>query len=61
MIDGTTRSLDPRLQRPVPRYTSYPTVPAWSADVGPAAYRDGLRALAGGGPRPVSLYVHLPL
>jgi len=60
MIDGTTRSLDPRLQRPVPRYTSYPTVPAWSADVGPAAYRDGLRALAGGGPRPVSLYVHLP-
>jgi oxygen-independent coproporphyrinogen-3 oxidase len=52
--------IDPRLQRPVPRYTSYPTVPAWNTEVGADAYRDGLLRLAGRGRRPVSLYVHLP-
>jgi len=44
--------------RPVPRYTSYPTVPFWSRDFGEEDYLD---ALAEADPRaPASLYVHLP-
>jgi oxygen-independent coproporphyrinogen-3 oxidase len=49
-----------RLDVAVPRYTSYPTVPAWSETFGPA---DHARALAAAGTRaeaPLSLYVHIP-
>jgi oxygen-independent coproporphyrinogen-3 oxidase len=42
----------------LPRYTSYPTAPAFSADVGPEAYADGLARL--GAADPVSLYLHIP-
>ncbi len=42
-----------------PRYTSYPTAPEWTEDIGPAEYRAAAeRANASGAP--VSLYVHLP-
>ena len=49
-----------RFSGPGPRYTSYPTVPAWSDaltedDVRAAYARAGLRA-----DEPLSLYVHLP-
>jgi oxygen-independent coproporphyrinogen-3 oxidase len=41
-----------------PRYTSYPTVPAWSESVGPAQYRQSLASLKDA--EPLSLYFHLP-
>jgi oxygen-independent coproporphyrinogen-3 oxidase len=45
-------------ERNVPRYTSYPTAPHFSAAVGPATYADWLAAL----PREasLSLYIHVP-
>jgi len=49
-----------RLDRPGPRYTSYPTVPVWSRDFGPTDYEaalDGLDADTGG---ELSVYLHLP-
>ena len=42
-----------------PRYTSYPTAPAWRDDFGPAEYRAALERSAKSA-RPLSLYVHLP-
>ena len=49
-----------RYDVPGPRYTSYPTVPAWRAPFGAAEYREALRELARLEQDPVSLYVHLP-
>lgn len=45
-------------ERNVPRYTSYPSAPHFSGQVGPDTYRDWLKAL----PRAsrVSLYIHVP-
>jgi oxygen-independent coproporphyrinogen-3 oxidase len=49
------------LSRPGPRYTSYPTAPEWSAEVGPETYAEHLaRAEALGADEPLSLYVHIP-
>ncbi len=44
------------LERPVPRYTSFPTAAAFSDAVGEADLNSGLRALTG----EVSLYLHIP-
>ncbi len=53
-----------RLDTPGPRYTSYPTADRFVEAFGPAAYAQALRQRAEGasvgGPRPVSLYVHVP-
>lgn len=49
-----------RYDVPGPRYTSYPTVPAWRAPFGAAEYRQALQDLAGLAEDPVSVYVHLP-
>jgi oxygen-independent coproporphyrinogen-3 oxidase len=49
-----------RYDVPGPRYTSYPTVPAWQAPFGAAEYREALEDLAGLPRDPVSVYVHLP-
>ena len=43
--------------RPLPRYTSYPTAPHFSAEVDQSVYRQWLGALAA---EPVSLYLHVP-
>lgn len=48
-----------RLDVPAPRYTSYPTVPEWSARVAEEDFRAGLAEL-GRADHPVSLYVHVP-
>ncbi|MEW5701004.1 MAG: oxygen-independent coproporphyrinogen III oxidase [Candidatus Zixiibacteriota bacterium] len=48
-----------KYDRPGPRYTSYPTVPVWTADFGAAQYDEHLRRFAATD-RPLSLYVHLP-
>src|SRR5690242_10284235 len=44
--------------RPVPRYTSYPTAPHFHAGIGAAAMADWLAGLPAEGP--LSLYVHVP-
>lgn len=44
--------------RPVPRYTSYPTAPHFSEEVGAGTYAGWLRALPEDGR--ISLYVHIP-
>lgn len=43
---------------PGPRYTSYPTVPAWGEGVGPREYSQSLGTLRPD--EPLSLYFHLP-
>lgn len=45
--------------RTVPRYTSYPTAPQFSAEVGPGEYAAWLDAV-GGTNNPVSIYLHVP-
>ncbi len=42
----------------IPRYTSYPTAPHFSAAVGAALYRSWLSALPGNAR--LSLYLHVP-
>ena len=44
--------------RPVPRYTSYPTVPNFTDEVGQDQVRGWLRNLDPD--RPISLYLHVP-
>lgn len=45
-------------ERRLPRYTSYPTAPHFSAEIGADAYRDWLGTVEPG--TPVSLYLHIP-
>jgi len=47
-----------RYASPVPRYTSYPTAPHFSDDIGANAYRSWLAALPAG--ERVSVYMHVP-
>jgi oxygen-independent coproporphyrinogen-3 oxidase len=60
--EGTDELLD-KYDRPGPRYTSYPTAPAWR-EMGPDDMRDALRRYAAaddaGTAPPLSLYVHVP-
>ena len=42
-----------------PRYTSYPTAPAWRENFSAADYAERLRAM-NGSDEPISLYVHVP-
>lgn len=44
------------LERPVPRYTSYPTAAEFTPDIGADALDEALRATVGD----VSLYIHIP-
>ena len=46
------------MNQPVPRYTSYPTAPAWG-DFSPTQYEDKLKLVAKN-KEPLSLYVHIP-
>jgi oxygen-independent coproporphyrinogen-3 oxidase len=46
------------LERPVPRYTSYPTAADFGSDVGADAVAQGLAGI--GRSTPLSLYVHIP-
>lgn len=49
-----------RLDRPGPRYTSYPTVPAWTDTFGDGDWRQALADLGAKPGGEVSLYMHLP-
>jgi len=51
-------SLLQKYDRPGPRYTSYPTVPAWNSQVESEHYRQALQTLEEGDT--LSLYIHLP-
>jgi oxygen-independent coproporphyrinogen-3 oxidase len=46
--------------RTVPRYTSYPPIPAWSRSIGPTEYRAALESASQDPATDVSLYLHLP-
>jgi oxygen-independent coproporphyrinogen-3 oxidase len=58
MATGTDHAIAKYLNERIPRYTSYPTAPHFSAAVGPAAYRDWLAALPE--TNRLSLYLHVP-
>ena len=49
-----------RYDVPAPRYTSYPTVPAWTDRVGPAAFGAALHRASQTPAAPLSTYVHIP-
>jgi oxygen-independent coproporphyrinogen-3 oxidase len=49
-----------RHDKPGPRYTSYPTVPAWTNPFGPADYLEALAELEGRPDDELSIYLHLP-
>ena len=55
LSSGTYRA---QWDRPVPRYTSYPTAAQFHAGIGAAAYRQWLAAVDPA--EPVSLYLHIP-
>ncbi len=49
-----------KYNRPGPRYTSYPTVPAWTEPFGEDQYRRALQELADRPDDELALYLHLP-
>ena len=50
-----------KYNKPVPRYTSYPTVPNWKEEIGAEAWGKALAiSYAGSAAEGISLYVHLP-
>jgi len=54
------RELIVKYDRPGPRYTSYPTAPQFTEELGPAKYREILARSGERSRRPLSLYVHIP-
>src|SRR5664279_1771940 len=54
----TDSAIKKYLNERIPRYTSYPTAPHFSAAVGPLSYRDWLKAVPEGSK--LSLYLHVP-
>ena len=49
-----------KYDRPGPRYTSYPTAPVWSDEVGPEVYASALKAASAHTDEPIALYIHIP-
>jgi oxygen-independent coproporphyrinogen-3 oxidase len=49
-----------KYNKPGPRYTSYPTVPAWKQAFGETDYREALHELAGRPDDELAIYVHIP-
>lgn len=63
--DNTTYTRVPiellrKYDRPGPRYTSYPTVPVWTNEIGPAQYIFALESAAAKTSTPLALYCHIP-
>lgn len=56
--DADLTALVLRHDRRLPRYTSYPTAPQFTADIGRQHYRSWLRSLPRGAA--LSLYIHIP-
>ena len=59
---ATTVSVDllKKYDRPGPRYTSYPTVPVWSNEVGPKDYHQSLVNASARIDEPLAIYTHIP-
>jgi oxygen-independent coproporphyrinogen-3 oxidase len=49
-----------KYDRPGPRYTSYPTAPVWTQEVGGDQYVSALRAASVDPGRPIAVYCHIP-
>ncbi len=49
-----------KYDRPGPRYTSYPTAPVWTGEVGSDDYVNALRTAATHKDSPLALYCHIP-
>ena len=49
-----------KYNKPGPRYTSYPTVPAWDQPFGEPEYRQALQELGGRKSDELAIYLHLP-
>ena len=49
-----------KYNKPGPRYTSYPTVPAWNQEFGANEYREALTELADRPGDELAIYLHLP-
>ena len=49
-----------KYDRPGPRYTSYPTAPVWSNDVGSDAYIKALKNASAREDEPFAVYCHIP-
>ncbi|MCK4573914.1 MAG: oxygen-independent coproporphyrinogen III oxidase [candidate division Zixibacteria bacterium] len=49
-----------KYDRPGPRYTSYPTAPVWTDEVGTEAYVDALGRASQHPDAPLALYCHIP-
>lgn len=49
-----------KYNKPGPRYTSYPTVPAWKQGFGDAEYREALQELVDRPDDELAVYVHIP-
>ena len=60
MTGDPYRDLLAKYDKPGPRYTSYPTAPAWSEDFTAVNYAERLQAAGQNDGEPLSLYVHIP-
>lgn len=64
MIGPTSVPISPefvaKYNKPGPRYTSYPTVPAWKQAFGEAEYREALAELKGRPDDELAVYLHVP-
>ena len=49
-----------KYNKPGPRYTSYPTVPAWKQSFGPSEYLEALHELKGRTDDELAIYLHVP-
>jgi len=49
-----------KYDRPGPRYTSYPTAPVWTDEVGPETYVTALNEASSAVDTPLSIYCHIP-
>ena len=49
-----------KYDRPGPRYTSYPTVPVWSDQIGPDQYASALQAASQKADESLAIYCHIP-
>ena len=60
MVTASLAELLAKYDQQGPRYTSYPTAPAWSNEFSDVDHRASLQRAAGSPGEPMAMYVHLP-